>query len=120
MIGAIGLQLIKGCLDGIKHRGVTLTYNNALRASTDHGTSNGKLAWIQLVVVVSDRGVLVGRNYAMVCQQLYYSGLILQDSHVNSRLTCFYAGVTGGLQVILLYRPCLHPHILAAQVSRAL
>src|SRR5947209_20212400 len=59
VVGAIGLQLLKGCFYSVEHRGVALANNNTLFRGVNDGTTNHKLAWMLLVVVVGDRRVLV-------------------------------------------------------------
>src|SRR5437879_5890040 len=89
VVGNVRFQLLKGRFYSIEHRGVALANGDALFSCIDNRAAYRKLAWMLLIVVVGYGSVLVGRYYATICQQLYHSRLILQNSQVNSRFARF-------------------------------
>src|SRR5204863_6508956 len=82
-------------------------------------TADRKLPGMLLIVIVSDRRVLVGCNHTPICQQLYHSCLILQNGQVDRGLASLLTGVTGSLQIGLLHCTGLHTYSLPAQVRNA-
>src|SRR3989442_3788094 len=120
VIASVSFQRIESCLDSTKHGSITLTNDNSFRRCLDDGTTNLKLPWILLQVVIGDGRVLICGYNTSRYQQLDDIGLILQDGQVDTWLVLCLTILVRCCQIILLDGGLLHTHIQSTQVSYAL